>query len=103
MPTLKLLTNLQIDGVKKNIKIIQKTNTHYTELAMHLLNDDNCDIVSGLEEKCHHDPVKIITAVYKKWIDGTGRTPVTWQTLVDVLKEIELHSLADEIGTALNL
>ena len=38
VPTLKLLTNLQIDGMK-NIKIIQKTNTHHHELAMHLLND----------------------------------------------------------------
>ena len=102
MPTLKLLTNLPIDGMK-NLKIIKKTSTRYNELAMYLLNDDNCDIVSSLEEKCLHDSDKITRAVFKKWIDGTGRKPVTWQTLVGVLKDIELNSLADEIETALNL
>ena len=103
MPTLKLLTYLPIlDGMKKNLNIIQKTSTHYHELAMHLLNDDNCDIVLSLEEKCLHDSEKITRAVYKKWIDGTGKTPVTWQTLVGVLRDIELNSLADEIETALN-
>ena len=68
---------------------------------MYLLDDDNCDIVEDLEEKYHHDPVKIITNIYKKWISGTGRKPVTWQTLVGVLRDIELNSLADEIGDAI--
>ena len=49
MPTLKLLTNLPIDGMK-SLKIIQKTSSRYNELAMHLLNDDNCDIVDSLKE-----------------------------------------------------
>ena len=44
---------------------------------------------------------KIVTAVHKKWVSGTGMKPVTWQTLVDVLRDIELNSLVDEIGTAL--
>ena len=70
---------------------------------MHLLNDDNCDIVAILKEKYHDDPEEIVKAVYKKWIDGTGRTPVSWQTLVGVMRDIELNSLAEEIETALNL
>ena len=64
---------------------------------MHLLDDDNCDIVEGLEEKYHHYPVKIVTAVYKMWISGTGRQPTTWQTLLDVLRDIKLDSIADDI------
>ena len=64
---------------------------------MHLLDDDNCDIVEGLEEKYHHDPVNIVTAVYKMWISGTGRQPTTWQTLLDVLRDIKLDSIADDI------
>ena len=91
-----------VDGVKKNLTIIQRTSIRYTNLAMFLLNDDNCDMVDGLEEKCHHDPEKIVRAVYKKWISGTGRKPVTWQTLVGVLRDIELNTLADEIETALH-
>ena len=103
VPTVKLLTSLPIpgDGAKKNLNIIQRTSTHYENLAMHLLDDDNCEIVDCLKEQCRGNPVEIVTAVYKKWIQGTGRKPVTWQTLVDVLKEIELNSLAEEIETVL--
>ena len=56
-----------------------------------------CDIVHALREKYHHDPVEIVTAVCKMWISGTGRRPATWQTLVGVLRDIELNSLADDI------
>ena len=105
VPTVKLLTSLPIlgDGAKKNLNIIQRTSTRYTKLAMYLLDDDNCEIVDCLKEKCRGDPEEIVTAVYKKWINGTGRKPVTWLTLVDVLRDIELTSLAEEIETALNL
>ena len=36
-----------VDGVKKNLTIIQRTSIRYTNLAMFLLNDDNCDMVDG--------------------------------------------------------
>ena len=103
-PTIKLLTGLSglVDGVRKNLDIIQSTSTSYTKLGMYLLDDDNCEILDSLEESCCHDPVKIVTAVYKKWITGTGRKPVTWQTLVDVLRDIKLNSTADDIETTLS-
>ena len=99
MPTIKLLTSLpsRVGGVSKNLNIIQRTSISYTKLGMYLLDDDNCDIVEGLEERYHHDPAKIATAIYKMWISGTGRRPATWQTLVGVLRDIELNSLADDI------
>ena len=99
LPTIKLLTCFPslVDGISKIVNIIQKTSTSYSQLGMHLLDDDNCEIIDVLKEKCHHDPVEIITAVYKKWISGTGKKPTTWQTLIGVLREIELNSLADEI------
>ena len=79
-----------VDGEKKAINIIQR---------IFLLEDDNGDIIDSLKEPCHHDPIQITTAVYKKWISGTGRKPVTWQTLVDVLREIELNRVADDIDS----
>ena len=103
MPTIKLLTSLPylVGGVSKNLNNIQRTSTSYTKLGMYLLDDDNCDIVEGLKDKYHHDPVEIVTAVYKMWVSGTGRKPATWQTLVGVLRDIELNSLADDIEYAI--
>ena len=91
-----------VDGEKKTIDIIQRTGTSYEKLGMFLLEDDNGDIVDSLKEPCHHDRIQITRAVYKKWISGTGRKPVTWQTLVDVLREIDLNRVADDIDSTVN-
>ena len=100
-PTVKLLTCFPsvVDGEKRTINIIQRTGTSFEKLGMFLLEDDNGDIIDSLKEACHHDPIQITTAVYKKWISGTGRKPVTWQTLVDVLREIDLNRVADDIDS----
>ena len=105
VPTVKLLTFLPIpgDGAKKNLNIIQRTSTQYTKLAMFLLDDDNCTTVDSLKDQYRGVPEEIVRAVYQKWINGAGRQPVTWQTLVDVLRKIELSSLAEEIETVLKL
>ena len=87
--------------MKKNVNIIQKTSAKYTIIGMQLLEDDNCDIVDALKKTYGGDPEEIITAVYKKWISGTGRKPVTWLTLVDVLRDVELTSVADIIEPSL--
>ena len=99
-PTIRLLTSF--DGKRKKLNIIQMTSTSYKQLGMYLLDDDNCDIVYSLKETHNNVTVEIVTAVYKMWISGTGRKPVTWQTLVDVLREIEMNSLADEIEASLS-
>ena len=74
---------------------------HYAELGMHLLDDRNGDTIASQEEQFQRNPVKIATAVYKNWISGTGRKPISWRTLLGVLRDIELNSLAEEIETAL--
>ena len=86
--------------MEKKTDIIQKTCTKctkYDKLGIFLLEDDKSDIVDSLKIKCQGDPEKIATAVYKKWIDGTVRKPVTWQTLIEVLKVIDLNTLASKI------
>ena len=103
-PTIKLLTSLPslVDGLKKKLKIIQMTSANCKQLGMHLLDDDNCDIVDGFRGKYHDDPVEIVTAVYKMWISGSGKKPATRQTLVGLLKDIEMNALADEIEASLS-
>ena len=51
-----------------------------------------------LEVQYQNDSERIVREV---WISGIGKKPVTWQTLVDVLRDIQLNSLAYEIDTAL--
>ncbi|KAL5475152.1 hypothetical protein EMCRGX_G027217 [Ephydatia muelleri] len=92
---------VEVDGGNGRLNIIQRTANHYAKLAMHLLDDRNGDITAGLEEQFQRNPVKIVTAVYMNWISGTGRKPISWRTLIGVLRDIGLISLAEELETAL--
>ena len=35
--------------------------------------------------------------ILEQWITGRGKQPVTWKTLTEVLRDIELSTLAGEI------
>ena len=44
-----------------------------------------------------NDAVEINMEIIQEWLTGRGKQPVTWATLVEVLHDIELSTLADEI------
>ena len=45
---------------------------------------------------------EINMAILKKWLRGEGKQPVTWGTLVQVLKDSDLKSVAKEIEAAIS-
>ena len=44
-----------------------------------------------------NDAERINEEILEKWLVGKGKQPVTWATLVEVLRDIELSVLADDI------
>lgn len=66
-----------------------------------LLKDDNYAITSSIVEQFQSNAFKINFEVLTRWIQGKGKDPVTWETLVEVLKCIELSQLAKEISSSL--
>ena len=40
---------------------------------------------------------RINLRILQEWLDGRGKQPVTWTTLVQVLEDIEMSSLANQI------
>ena len=52
-------------------------------------------------ESIRDDEVKterINRKVFVKWLNGEGRQPITWSTLIDVLSKAKLTALAEDIG-----
>ena len=49
--------------------------------------------------KNHYDAEQINTEILQEWLSGRGKQPVTWTTLVEVLHDIELSTLAGDIET----
>ena len=62
-----------------------------------LLDDRTGSRVRNLEHH-HCNAEQINTAILQEWLTGSGKQPVTWATLVEVLRDIELYTLADDIA-----
>ena len=72
-------------------------STKYVQFGAFLLDDRNGSRVRNMEHQHHYDAERINTAILQEWLAGSGKKPVTWATLVEVLHDIELFTLADNI------
>ena len=100
-PILPQLTYLST-GPRDGIRIIQRIGTKYRSLGILLLNDNDGSITNGIIASNHHQSDDITYAILSKWLQGQGRQPVTWATLMTVLHEIELSELAQDIASTMN-
>ena len=64
---------------------------------MFLLNDETGAKIEALENKNSNNPDRINFDIFREWLKGSGAQPVTWRTLVIVLKQIELTEVAGDI------
>ena len=95
LPTVFECTRFQVLG--RTINIPQEIGTNYSRFGMFLLNDPNGTKVTNMEHKHRGDPERINTEILREWATGREKKPVTWQTLIGVLRDIELGALASEI------
>ena len=52
--------------------------------------------MNTIEHDCHMQSGPIIRKILQEWLKGKG-LPVTWETLVQTLRDIDLSVLADHI------
>ena len=78
------------------INIPQQIGIKYSHFGVALLDKD-AGYISSLENQFNNNAERINYSILQEWVDGRGRQPVTWATLVQVLEDIEMSSLADQI------
>ena len=71
--------------------------TKYVQFGTFLLVDSTGSRIETMAHKHLNDAERINTEILKEWLTGRGKQPVTWATLIEVLRDIELSILADEI------
>ena len=81
------------------INILEKVGVKYFDFGLYLLNDDNGTQLSIIEKNNKGDIISIVREIVQKWLAGNGR-PVSWVTLISVLKDIKLIRLAENIELA---
>ena len=63
-----------------------------------MLEDEDGHIVDAITYNYCHDGIEMMTLkIVQKWLEGAGRQPVSWNTLVQVLYDVQLNELASEI------
>ena len=92
-PTLPLLQRFP----KLCINIVERIATKHCQLGISILKDDTGAVNDAIEAQYRPDQNRITKAILQKWLEGTGRTPQSWATLITVLREIGLNVLAQEI------
>ena len=87
-------------GKNRKINIPQQIGSKYSFFGVLLLNDETGAEVSAIVTKYRDDAEQINLEVLRQWIGGKGK-PLSWDTLIDVLKRVELNTLADDIQDSL--
>ena len=57
--------------------------------------------MDAITRKHREDAEEVNLEILKQWLQGGGKNPVCWQTLVIVLEQIGLGVLADDIENVL--
>ena len=95
-PTLPLLQRF-LTSSGRLFKTIERIGTRNHDLGIRLLNDATGAITGAIEANYRDNQNRITEAILQRWLEGTGRTPQTWATLVTVLREIGHNVLAQDI------
>ena len=69
---------------------MEQVGVHYLRFGIFLLKDSNGAIVEALEMEHRGNAEQINMAIFQRWLQGRGLKPVTWSTLITVLKNIVL-------------
>ena len=79
------------------ISIPVEIATKYGQFGTYLLDDRTGSRIKVMARKHLYDAERINKEILQEWLSETGKQPVTWATLVKVLRDIELSTLAAEI------
>ena len=99
-PTLVLLRRFLVKN--GHTDIAQEIGTNYEKFGILLLEDKEGSIVDSIAKSKRGDPVDITVEILRQWLQGKGRRPVTWQTLVTCLNNTGLYVLAEKIDDLLS-
>ena len=85
-----------------HIDIPEEIGADYEKFGTFLLEDESGNKVKNIKVSERDDPLVITVEILRQWLQGKGKKPVTWQTLVTCLQDTGLHVLAGKIDDSLS-
>lgn len=84
-----------------SFNVLEQIGIHYRKLGILLLDDDTGAVTQAIVKQYHYDATDINIEILQRWIQGKGKLPVDWATLIKVLKDIGLPELARKMEQTL--
>ena len=78
------------------LQVPENVGANYITFGIFLLNDKTGSRVDSFQKECRGDANEVMLKILREWIQGKG-LPVTWESLVQALRDTKLTSLADQI------
>ena len=88
---------------EKKVKIIESVATDWRKIGMLLDFDPVGKRLEIIAETERDKPEECCRSMFQYWLQGNGLQPVTWITLVRVLEDCELNSVALQVKQALKI
>lgn len=76
------------------VNLAEEVGAQYWQFGILLLDDETGARVSAIEKELGRSAIDINCRVFQMWLSGKGRQPVSWDTLVTVLEDVGLNTLA---------
>jgi len=92
-----LIELVRFRGRERRINLPQEISTKYKQFGILLLSDSNGARVCNMEQKYRGNVEQINMEILQEWTNGEGKQPVSWKTLIEVLRDVKLFILANEI------
>ena len=81
--------------------IVAQIAPDYEAFGTFLLDDEIGHKVRNIEITEHGDSLRITVEILRQWLQGKGRIPVTWQTLIACLRDSHLNVIANAVERTL--
>ena len=83
-----------------SLKLINRVAGKWEEVAIRL--HFSADRIEVLRRDSHHQCDPACRNMFTRWLDGEGREPRTWGTLIATLNEANLSTVAHELDKMIN-
>ena len=75
----------RIEGNGKVVKVIETVASTWNKIALRLYFSHHD--ISRINRDNREQSMEAMSAVFMEWLEGKGRKPTTWETLITALKE----------------
>ena len=81
--------------------IIATIAQDWKNFGIYLDFDETGCTLSRIANDCPLNSMDCCTQMMREWLEGTGKQPATWATLIALLRDAEMNDLAEQVETTI--